>query len=151
MERRMRDASEVLVERLLAWGVDTVFGLPGDGINGVFDTGIQWGLSLRLWPIFIRCGIRRSSTRSLSSSINRNAFPDLLGRCTPNPITARSLIAGVAGSQTGRLWWRPHGAPYQRPWCSACRLAAERYATRQGNSAQIEQLPLRIVSRSINR
>src|SRR5215469_12042500 len=31
------DASDVLVERLLAWGVDTVFGLPGDGINGVFE------------------------------------------------------------------------------------------------------------------
>ncbi len=33
----MTDASDVLVERLLAWGVDTVFGLPGDGINGVFE------------------------------------------------------------------------------------------------------------------
>jgi pyruvate dehydrogenase (quinone) len=31
------DASDVLVERLLAWGVDTIFGLPGDGINGVFE------------------------------------------------------------------------------------------------------------------
>lgn len=31
------NASDVLVERLLAWGVDTVFGLPGDGINGVFE------------------------------------------------------------------------------------------------------------------
>jgi pyruvate dehydrogenase (quinone)/pyruvate oxidase len=33
----MSDASDVLVERLLEWGVDTVFGLPGDGINGVFE------------------------------------------------------------------------------------------------------------------
>ena len=30
-------ASEVLVERLAAWGVDTVFGLPGDGINGIME------------------------------------------------------------------------------------------------------------------
>ncbi len=30
-------ASDVLVETLLAWGVDTVFGLPGDGINGVME------------------------------------------------------------------------------------------------------------------
>jgi pyruvate dehydrogenase (quinone) len=27
-------ASELLVERLIAWDVDTVFGLPGDWING---------------------------------------------------------------------------------------------------------------------
>ena len=27
-------ATELLVERLAEWGVDTVFGLPGDGING---------------------------------------------------------------------------------------------------------------------
>ena len=27
-------ASEALIERLADWGVDTVFGLPGDGING---------------------------------------------------------------------------------------------------------------------
>src|ERR1700716_649943 len=30
-------ASEVLIERLVAWGVDTVFGLPGDGINGIME------------------------------------------------------------------------------------------------------------------
>src|SRR5688500_6712766 len=29
--------SDLLVERLIDWGVDTVFGLPGDGINGIFD------------------------------------------------------------------------------------------------------------------
>lgn len=29
--------SELLVKRLTDWGVDTVFGLPGDGINGVFE------------------------------------------------------------------------------------------------------------------
>ncbi|MFI6483388.1 thiamine pyrophosphate-dependent enzyme [Nonomuraea sp. NPDC050663] len=30
-------AAEVLIERLAAWGVDTVFGLPGDGINGIME------------------------------------------------------------------------------------------------------------------
>ncbi len=30
-------ASDVLVEALLDWGVDTIFGLPGDGINGVME------------------------------------------------------------------------------------------------------------------
>jgi pyruvate dehydrogenase (quinone) len=32
-----KTASDTLVERLIAWGVDTVFGLPGDGINGIIE------------------------------------------------------------------------------------------------------------------
>jgi pyruvate dehydrogenase (quinone)/pyruvate oxidase len=30
-------ASDVMVDRLLEWGVDTIFGLPGDGINGFME------------------------------------------------------------------------------------------------------------------
>src|SRR5947207_2224035 len=30
-------AAEVLVSRLADWGVDTVYGLPGDGINGIME------------------------------------------------------------------------------------------------------------------
>src|ERR1700704_6745204 len=30
-------ASDALVDRLVAWGIDIVFGLPGDGINGVME------------------------------------------------------------------------------------------------------------------
>src|SRR5437588_7274940 len=30
-------AADVLVERLIAWGVKTIFGFPGDGINGIFE------------------------------------------------------------------------------------------------------------------
>lgn len=33
----MANTSDLLVQRLIDWGVDTIFGLPGDGINGVFD------------------------------------------------------------------------------------------------------------------
>jgi pyruvate dehydrogenase (quinone)/pyruvate oxidase len=33
-----RTTGDVIVEKLLAWGVDTVFGLPGDGINGIFES-----------------------------------------------------------------------------------------------------------------
>jgi pyruvate dehydrogenase (quinone)/pyruvate oxidase len=28
---------DILVETLIKWGVDTIFGIPGDGINGVFE------------------------------------------------------------------------------------------------------------------
>src|SRR5438477_4018202 len=30
-------AADILVETLQAWGVDVVFGLPGDGINGIME------------------------------------------------------------------------------------------------------------------
>ncbi len=30
-------AADVLIETLLGWGVDVVFGLPGDGINGIME------------------------------------------------------------------------------------------------------------------
>jgi pyruvate dehydrogenase (quinone)/pyruvate oxidase len=32
-----RTASDVLVDTLIDWGVDTIFGIPGDGINGVIE------------------------------------------------------------------------------------------------------------------
>src|SRR3569623_3530331 len=31
------NTSDLLVERMLRWGIDTVFGMPGDGINGVIE------------------------------------------------------------------------------------------------------------------
>lgn len=30
-------AAEALIDRLADWGVDTIFGLPGDGINGIME------------------------------------------------------------------------------------------------------------------
>src|SRR5436190_15646018 len=32
-----RTTSDVLVERLIDWGVTVIFGLPGDGINGIIE------------------------------------------------------------------------------------------------------------------
>src|SRR5918997_4010089 len=32
-----RNASDIVVDTLIAWGVDTVFGMAGDGINGVVE------------------------------------------------------------------------------------------------------------------
>ena len=31
-------AADVLVESLIDWGVDTIFGIPGDGINGIMES-----------------------------------------------------------------------------------------------------------------
>lgn len=35
MERKT--TADILIERLTEWGVDTIFGLPGDGINGIIE------------------------------------------------------------------------------------------------------------------
>ena len=32
-----RNGSDMLIDCLIAWGVDTIFGLPGDGINGLME------------------------------------------------------------------------------------------------------------------
>jgi pyruvate dehydrogenase (quinone) len=32
-----RTTADLLIDRLVDWGVDTIFGLPGDGINGIFE------------------------------------------------------------------------------------------------------------------
>src|SRR5213082_2104001 len=33
-----RTAADIMVDCLLDWGVDTIFGLPGDGINGIMES-----------------------------------------------------------------------------------------------------------------
>jgi pyruvate dehydrogenase (quinone) len=33
-----KTGADLLVERLLDWGVDTIFSLPGDGINGIYES-----------------------------------------------------------------------------------------------------------------
>src|SRR2546430_5669206 len=32
-----KTAADVLIETLIAWNVNTIFGLPGDGINGIME------------------------------------------------------------------------------------------------------------------
>ena len=62
--------SELLVKRLIAWGVDTIFGLPGDGINGVFESLRQNQDKLRFIQVrheeaaaFAACGYAKFTGR----------------------------------------------------------------------------------------
>ncbi|HUE05277.1 MAG TPA: thiamine pyrophosphate-dependent enzyme [Bryobacteraceae bacterium] len=32
-----KTTADLLVERLIGWGIDTIFGFPGDGVNGIFE------------------------------------------------------------------------------------------------------------------
>ena len=56
-------SSQVLISRLADWGVDTVFGIPGDGIDGIME------------------GLRRSADRVRFTFSARNAIllPDRCG------------------------------------------------------------------------
>ena len=36
--RMLMTAADVLIETLMDWGVEIVFGLPGDGINGIMES-----------------------------------------------------------------------------------------------------------------
>ncbi|HEY1186734.1 MAG TPA: thiamine pyrophosphate-binding protein, partial [Gemmata sp.] len=33
-----RTGGDILIDALIEWGVDTIFGLPGDGINGIMES-----------------------------------------------------------------------------------------------------------------
>ena len=33
-----KQVSDLIVERLMEWGVDTIFGFPGDGVDGFFES-----------------------------------------------------------------------------------------------------------------
>ncbi|MCI0756147.1 thiamine pyrophosphate-dependent enzyme [Teichococcus vastitatis] len=46
-----RNASDILLETLEAWGVDTIFGLAGDGINGVIEALRQAEGRIRYVPV----------------------------------------------------------------------------------------------------
>ncbi len=65
-----RIAAELLIERLIDWGVDTIFGLPGDGINGIFEAMRRHQDRLRLIVVhheeaaaFMACGYAKSTGR----------------------------------------------------------------------------------------
>lgn len=58
---RTHTASDQLVERLIDWGIDVCFGLPGDGINGVME-------SLRAYSDQIRfVHVRHEETAALAA------------------------------------------------------------------------------------
>jgi len=66
----MTTAGDVLVQTLVEWGVDTVFGLPGDGINGVMESLRQRQRDIRFIQVrheeagaFMACGYAKFTGR----------------------------------------------------------------------------------------
>ena len=69
-----RTAADVFVERLLRWGVDTIFGLPGDGINGLME-------ALRTRQDRIRFIQVRHEEASALAAVGYAKFTGRLGVC----------------------------------------------------------------------
>ena len=69
-KERKRTTSDVLVDRLLDWGVSVVFGLPGDGINGIMEALRQRRERIRFVQVrheeaaaFMACGYAKFTGR----------------------------------------------------------------------------------------
>jgi pyruvate dehydrogenase (quinone) len=63
-------AADILLDRLIEWGVDTIFSLPGDGINGLFEAFRQRKDKLRYVQVrheeaaaFAACGYAKYTGR----------------------------------------------------------------------------------------
>jgi pyruvate dehydrogenase (quinone) len=87
-------ASDVLVDRLIAWGVDTIFGLPGDGINGLMD-------ALRTRHEQLRYIHVRHEEVAAMAAVGYAKFTGKLGVCfaTSGPGAAH-LINGLLDART---------------------------------------------------
>jgi pyruvate dehydrogenase (quinone) len=65
-----KTVADLLVDRLISWGVDTIFGLPGDGVNGIFEALRQRDQSIRFIQVrheesaaFAACGYAKYTGR----------------------------------------------------------------------------------------
>ena len=73
-----KTAANVMVDTLIDWGVDTVFGLPGDGINGIFEALRKSQDKIRFIQVrheeaaaFAACAYAKFTDRSASASRHR--------------------------------------------------------------------------------
>src|SRR3954464_5886282 len=65
-----QSASDILIEILQEWGVDTIFGLPGDGINGIMEALRKKADAIRFVQVrheeaaaFMACGYAKFTGR----------------------------------------------------------------------------------------
>jgi pyruvate dehydrogenase (quinone) len=69
-----RNGADILIETLIAFGVDTVFGMPGDGINGVME-------AIRTRPGQIRFIQVRHEESAAFAAVAHAKFTGRLGCC----------------------------------------------------------------------
>jgi pyruvate dehydrogenase (quinone) len=89
--------SDALVERLIEWGVDTIFGLPGDNINGIIE-------ALRKAKERIRFIHVRHETVGSLAAVGYSKFTGKIGVCfaTAGPGAAH-LLNGILDAHMDRV------------------------------------------------
>ena len=95
-----------LLERLRDWGVDTVFGYPGDGINGLLAA---WGRADDR-PRFVQAGTRRWRRSRRSATPSSPAGSGSAWRPRGRARSTCSTGCTTPSSTTCR-WWRSSGRP----------------------------------------
>jgi pyruvate dehydrogenase (quinone) len=65
-----KTSADLLVERLIEWGVDTIFGFPGDGVNAIFEAFRNYQHQLKFIQVrheeaaaFAACGYAKFTGR----------------------------------------------------------------------------------------
>ena len=108
-----RTVGDFVVRRLYEWGVQRIYGYPGDGINGIIGALSQPAAT----PSSSRCATRRwprSWPARTPSSPARSAC------AWPPPARARSTCstASTTRSSTTSRWWRSSGSRRARRWAA---------------------------------
>ena len=87
-----KTAAELLIDRLIDWGVEVIFGLPGDGINGIIEALRQRQDTIRFIQVrheesaaFMACGYAK--------------YTGKLGVCLATSV----ITPGSRTAQTARL------------------------------------------------
>ena len=87
-------AGDVLVETLIDWGIDTVFGMPGDGINGIME-------ALRTRQEKVRFIQVRHEESAAFMACAWAKWTGGLGCCLATEKAAVGMTAGTHGSTYG--------------------------------------------------
>ncbi len=99
-------AADILIETIHDWGVDTVFGLPGDGINGIME-------SLRTHKEQVRFVQVRHEEAAAFMACAYAKFTGKLGVClaTSGPGAIHCSTVFTMPSWTASLSWRLPACP----------------------------------------
>jgi pyruvate dehydrogenase (quinone) len=100
-------AADVLIEGLIDWGVEVVFGIPGDGINGIMESLRTHQEKIRFVQVrheeaaaFMACGYAKFTGKMgvcLATSAPEE-FTCSMGSMTPNSTGNRCSRSQVCSS-----------------------------------------------------